>query len=969
MNLLEPRLLPSQVQLQESLVEKKEPSESTQTHSSESSESSLHEEKKVRSPIKGVKSYGNLSSPKKVSDHTIQTNVGFLDHYHLYKKIRKQTVEKSELYRLINHLKNDSFSQEKEFVMSLKFPEEACFKKSDIPIIDNQVLDVKDSMFSKLHKWIENGKQLKEKIAQGGSQKTLEGLKAISEIYERYIHNVCQATGEERIKLLIGNARLYIQGNCYLISQEVARKITALNTYGKTNCNNAYGAAAVVRVGTVFYKRPRRNPIRPGEDFAVHALHQVLCHRRSLTPTHLLKVENIWVSSQKELKGDVKNKYQAFELEMSQLYQGKWDPFNQPGFIQEKIFEHYPEFAKECPFGGERLQHHILTSSGVEGKPLTEYLKNNLSTFTFANFTSLCFLSLLVLPTDWRSDNFIVSPIKGTDKYDIIGIDNDGILAPGIILHENEHSLELKSSIFLLPQMDAKLDPKYIEFFLNLDPAKGMLEWLSKLRAEEKKCFDLLDEGIFTKGQYRELSLPLKVAPQAFISLYKRWKKIKLFVKNHLKATHWDLIENLFPATAEIYHALLKKTNFDIVLAEKILFRQWVEPSQKFDMIFEQLIDQPVGNEIHDFCWIGNQESMDACIKKFVEEIFPLLNEYEQVRFLKNTFQYFPDLQELTLKNCLLKDVDFFRSLSNHPLKKLAIESSPEITESGLICLLEHQPDLQLTIGNCPKISGKGLQEIYEYCRKNQSLFLSLKGQHLLLEKKSIQELLLLCLEEEKITYVTSLLRLGAELSALTSNKQTLMHKLAGKKCLNSLSYLISHGLKVNEPDAHGQIPLHLAAQEGQIENVTLFLRHHSDINCQDNQGRTPLYFAVLNGHCEMTQFLLTIEADLFIREKNEQQTVLHVATFYGHLEIVKLLLLKDNKLLNLTDNDGKSALHQAVRSVHPDHHELVKYLIDQGSDPNVENRFKYTPLHFAAQNGFLECAKILIDRGAKRCL
>ncbi len=975
MNSLDPRLLLSQARLQHR-VEKGEDSEpeaqSTTTAISTNSsvaQLSSSEEEKPRFVAKRVKSYSSQSSPKKVSSHIIQANVSFLDHYHLYKMIRKQTEDQSDLYPLMVQLKKDGHLQVKEFALSLRFPEEACIKESDIALTGNRCLDTKDPMFSKLNGWIESGKKLQDKISREGIPKTLERLKAVIEFYESYLLRVCQTTGDARVSLLIGKARLYINGECYLISQEAGRKITSLNPYGMTNCNNAYGAAAVAHVGTVYYKRPRKNPIRPGEDFAVHALHQLLCHRKTLTPTHLLKVENIWISSRKDFKTvDIENKYRAFELEMTERYQGQWDPFNQPGFIQEKIFEHYPEFMKECSLLRQREKHHLLTSAGVDGKPLTEYLKNNLATISFANFTPLCFLSLLILPTDWRSDNFIVCPIKGSYKYDIIGIDNDGILTPGILVHKNDHSLALKSSLFLLPQMRETLDQKFIEFFLSLDPAEGMLEWLSKLRAEEKKCLGLLDQGIFTQGHYRELSLPLKVAPQAFISCYKRWKKIQAFVKEHPKATHLDLMENLFPAIAKIYDALLKKTNFDVSIAEKLLFRLWVESGLEIEMIFEELIDQPVQNEIHDFCWVGSKEGMDSCSKKFIEEIFPLLDEHEQVRFLKNIFHYFPDLQELTLKDCLLRDADLLRCLSNHPLKMLVLESALVITKSSLICLLEHQPDLHLVIGNCPKISGSGLVELYEACRKkNQIISLSLKGQHLVLEKHRIQELLTLCLEDEKIKYAASLVRLGAELTAVSSNKQTLMHKLAGKKCIHTLNFLITQGMKVNDSDAQGQTPLHLAAQEGQIENVTLFLKQGADINCQDNQGRTPLYFAVLKGHYEMTQFLIGNQADISIREKNEQQTVLHVAAFYGHIEIVALLLRVNKELLHLKDNDGKNALHQAVRSVHPDHHQLVKYLIEQGSDPNTENRFKYTPLHFAAQNGYLECTKILIAHGAKK--
>jgi ankyrin repeat protein len=58
--------------------------------------------------------------------------------------------------------------------------------------------------------------------------------------------------------------------------------------------------------------------------------------------------------------------------------------------------------------------------------------------------------------------------------------------------------------------------------------------------------------------------------------------------------------------------------------------------------------------------------------------------------------------------------------------------------------------------------------------------------------------------------------------------------------------------------------------------------------------------------------------------------------------------------------------LHKAVREGDAD---KVKKLLDAGADVNVressKDRLQYTPLHWAANNGDLEIAEILISRGA----
>lgn len=903
------------------------------------------------------------ASSKEVNN---QTTFGhhFFDHHNFYKKICKQTEGESELYLLLRQLKKDSNPLVQSLASSLMFPGEACIKESKVSLSGDGPLNSNDSLFAPLQLLINDIKALQKELPKS-AQDAIDRLKRVQEIYERYISEVCRTQGEERISLLIGKARLKIKGDCYSVPQNIALKIASLNSYGLTNCSNAYGAAAVSRFGPVYCKRPRQNPILPGEDFAIYALHQLICPRKSLTPALLIKLENIWISTA-NFEG-VKQKYESLEKEVIQKYEGQWDDWNNRGFILEKIFEDYPDFKKECSFLSNRMAHNLLFSSGVDGKTLKDYLNQTVS---FENFTSMIFLSLLMLPSDARSDNFIVAPSKKSkNKYDIVGIDNDGILLPGIKKNATDHTLGMKSTLFLLPQMNQELDQKYVEFFLSLNPEEIMLEWLSKLKAEEKTYLDLEKEGIFAKSHYRELSLPFKATAQAFITCFKRFKKIHNFLKDHPKVTHYELTENLFSPIAKMYKALLIKNDNDIEKAERRLFKSYGDAEGGAGMQFEDWIEDPIdNNEISEFSWIEKNESLDECIKKFLEHVFPELNEKEQGQWLKNIYHYFPDCEELVLKGCLLNDIDLFRCLSNHPIKKLTLESCSKITEKSLISLLDRQPDLQLVIGNCPKISRKGLTRIHESCeRKNQKLSLLLGEKPLLIEKNKLQELLVMCLEEGKTDYAEALVQLGANWTYPYSNKQTLLHKLAGKPCANPISFLMKKGINLNQVDSQGQTPLHIAAEKGQLENVTLFLDNHQDIDCQDSQGRTPLYLAALNGHSEVVKLLINRKAKLGITEKNEKQTALHAAAFYGHLDIIKLLLAEDKELLKIIDVDGRTALHHAVRSSgRADWSDLVRYLIEEGCDPKAENRFKYTPLHFAAQNGYRESAKALIEYRAK---
>lgn len=58
-------------------------------------------------------------------------------------------------------------------------------------------------------------------------------------------------------------------------------------------------------------------------------------------------------------------------------------------------------------------------------------------------------------------------------------------------------------------------------------------------------------------------------------------------------------------------------------------------------------------------------------------------------------------------------------------------------------------------------------------------------------------------------------------------------------------------------------------------------------------------------------------------------------------------------------DRGGRSPLHYAETA------EEARSRIEAGDDPSLSDRDGYTPLHFAAQEGRLEVARILLGHGA----
>lgn len=196
----------------------------------------------------------------------------------------------------------------------------------------------------------------------------------------------------------------------------------------------------------------------------------------------------------------------------------------------------------------------------------------------------------------------------------------------------------------------------------------------------------------------------------------------------------------------------------------------------------------------------------------------------------------------------------------------------------------------------------------------------------------------------------------------------TLIFDVVKRPCLQSLKYLIEHGWDAFITNSFNQTLLHLAAEAGQEDQVRYLISLGLKVGAQDRSKRNPLFMACIQGHRTVVQLLLNLVPLDAISIEGE--TVLHIVAFYGYTPILQDILNKAaitksaNKLLAMQDQDGKAALHKAVwGKPKPD---VVQLLLDTGADPNVENNYGYTPLHWAAKHGHVESAKILMKAGAQ---
>jgi len=195
---------------------------------------------------------------------------------------------------------------------------------------------------------------------------------------------------------------------------------------------------------------------------------------------------------------------------------------------------------------------------------------------------------------------------------------------------------------------------------------------------------------------------------------------------------------------------------------------------------------------------------------------------------------------------------------------------------------------------------------------------------------------------------------------------------------------LMKQHIDVNAPEPDGTTALMWAVRGSFTKEDTgiadLLLSAGADAKAANRYGVTALYLACQNGNAAMTEKLLKAGADAN-STTTENETALMTVARTGVVEAGKVLLEHGAQVDAKESWHGETALMWAVAEGHPD---MVRELIAHGADVNArsminkwerqttsEPREKWlplgglTPLLFAARQGCLECAQVLVEKGA----
>ena len=203
---------------------------------------------------------------------------------------------------------------------------------------------------------------------------------------------------------------------------------------------------------------------------------------------------------------------------------------------------------------------------------------------------------------------------------------------------------------------------------------------------------------------------------------------------------------------------------------------------------------------------------------------------------------------------------------------------------------------------------------------------------------------------------------------------------------------LLQRRADVNAPQVDGTTALHWAVRQDDLETADLLIRAGAKVSTPNREGVTPLQLAAINGNATMIQHLLKAGADPNASLTQYGDTALMMAARTGKPEAVSVLIESGANVNAKEKWGGTTALMWAVSEKHP---AAVKVLLDHGADANARSNFVgaangrgfegrtpvsakqgdnpeefasgwLTPLMFAAREGDVESAKLLVAAGAE---
>ena len=838
-----------------------------------------------------------------------------------------------------------------EWIRELDFPELLLNPEKTWKEYGCKKLSRKDNLFKTLRIFI---KRIKNIPSQQQPPDIQSALERVQRSYKRYIQECCLTEGKQRRSLLKGPARLmgYLQGEfvCKELDRKRARHLVAINRYNDDASTNECGASAVAHQGGVFFKRARVLPLRPGNERLFDLFNNLFLGGRA-TPITLLNINNVYV---KDLNGEKIRNHPAKKKFYNEWIQNGQQPPRYSQFVSE-----HPD-RDAHPFEGTRMYFLIQASLGVEGDGLHRFLEEfhqssidnpnaNLSGVVNPyNFQAMALLSLLLRVDDGRGDNYMIEQ-GGEVGREIVGIDNDGILSPPVTGNEDGHKIQLRSILFLLPDlMNQALNKELVAHLLSLDIEKTFISYLRDLDHynRSQSVQDL------SESELQTLSLPISLSLSNFLAIYHSLKTVQEAVRQNPESSIDDLFSLLFPIVHQAYKKLVEGEERNPIKFQSKIFNSGnpEDINSRTIVTIEKLLDAS-SEEVEES--LGNLPGMSSndsplsipeLLSAFIDSFFSDLNAERQQEILRHTHSLFEDFNKRNFIGSKLSDKQFAEIVERKKVKEIFLENSEEITPNGLITLMNDFPELKIILGRNRNFDVNAFADLIKRAQKMQRpLYCQIHGKEYSLFGQNLKKVVEPAIEYGHFALAEALIKhFSFDLGDLDFKGDTFLHKMARRGTPDSVRFLIEKcHFPITAINSQGQTAFHIAADEGNVKTLETLIHFEAEgtqgLSVRDPDKHTPFHYATFKDRNEAVAFLLH---EILIHRLPAEELI--------HLE---------------SDSDKYNLLHMAAKFGMTDE---IPSLIDKyGFDVNVRGRFERTPLHMATHNGEVEAARKLIEKGA----
>ncbi|PSN51182.1 hypothetical protein C0J52_06044 [Blattella germanica] len=211
--------------------------------------------------------------------------------------------------------------------------------------------------------------------------------------------------------------------------------------------------------------------------------------------------------------------------------------------------------------------------------------------------------------------------------------------------------------------------------------------------------------------------------------------------------------------------------------------------------------------------------------------------------------------------------------------------------------------------------------------------------------------------EKELMKVVEYLLELKCDFDCTNTEGETPLLKAIKRRDEEMAIKLLNLGANPNLEDKYGNSVMHFAAEGNLPITVDILLKLECKFDSLNEEGITPLLNAIKRRHGEIAIMLLKHGAN-----PNAQTTfgnsVIHFAAAENFVMIVDLLLSLKCDFDNL-NKEGETPLLKAIKWRNE---EIAIKLLMRGANPNLEDKYGNTVMHFAVVENLAKTVDLLLS-------